>query len=195
MGVYRFKISFEEHEDISREIEIKSSQTFEDLHFAIQAAIGFDALQPASFYMSNDHWMKGQEISLDVRPARNGEKNVLMKDAVLLDWIVDPHQKIYYEFDYTSSWSFFIELTRIFPLEDERKKYPVCVKIAGEAPKQRAVIIPVKADDLGLEEAILADDYIDEEEETEDGELTVVDEDEADEITEEGMMEEGPPEE
>ncbi len=49
MAVYRFKVSFEEHEDISREIEIRSDQTFEDLHNAIQQAVGFDASQPASF--------------------------------------------------------------------------------------------------------------------------------------------------
>ena len=43
MAVYRFRITFENFEEVYREIEIKSDQTFEDLHFAIQSSIGFDA--------------------------------------------------------------------------------------------------------------------------------------------------------
>lgn len=188
MAVYRFKVSFEEHEDISREIEIRSDQTFEDLHNAIQQAVGFDASQPASFYMSNDHWIKGQEISLKPREKRGNDKNVLMEDAVLSDWMIDPHQKIYYLFDYENQWTFYVELYRIFPSADVRKNYPVCVKVNGDAPKQRVVIAPLKTNELEIEEPeLLTDDY-EEKEENEDGEETVIDEAEADEITDEGIM-------
>ena len=55
MAIYRFRISFEEFDDIHRDIEIKSIQSFEQLHLAIQESIGFDASKPASFYMSNDN--------------------------------------------------------------------------------------------------------------------------------------------
>jgi hypothetical protein len=42
MAVYKFRISLEEDEDIVRDIEIRATQTFEDLHYAILSAIGFD---------------------------------------------------------------------------------------------------------------------------------------------------------
>ncbi|MFI5219239.1 MAG: hypothetical protein ACHQNT_07090 [Bacteroidia bacterium] len=160
MAVYRFKVSFEEHDEISREIDIRADQTFEDLHYAIQQAVGFDASQPASFYMSNDHWTKGREISLNKMPDRNGEENVLMKNAVLFDWISDPHQKIYYLFDYTTQWTFYVELSRIYVNDDIRKKYPVCVKVTGDAPKQRAVVMPLKKNELEIaeEETLLIED-------------------------------------
>jgi pRiA4b ORF-3-like protein len=197
MSVYRFKISFEDHEDVYREIEIRSEQTFEDLHYAIQSSIAFDAAEPASFYMSNDHWTKGQEISLHERPSKNGSTPVLMKDALLRDWIVDPHQKIYYESDYSALWTFFVELIRIIPVEDIRKKYPVCVKVNGDAPKQRGLTLPFKADEN--EEEVLTepiiDDYVEDESELDSQEEEVIDEDEADAITDEGLNEAGPAEE
>ncbi|HKR06972.1 MAG TPA: hypothetical protein VJY62_20210 [Bacteroidia bacterium] len=196
MAVYRFRVAFEDYEEIYREIEIKSEQTFEDFHFAIQASIGFDAKEPASFYMSNDNWIKGQEISLTERPSRNGVKCVLMKNACLQDWIEDPHQKIYYESDYNSDWTFFIELVRILPGENPHTKYPVCVKTNNDAPKQRGIIIPYK-DETDPEEGIVPtflDDYVEEDSVKEEGE-EVIDEDEADAITDEGLNEEGTTEE
>ena len=193
MATYKFKVTYEDHEDVYREIEIRSDQTFEDFHYAIQQSIGFDASQPASFYMSNDHWTKGREISLTGMPERNGEENVLMKDAVMSDWISDPHQKIYYLFDYATQWTFYVELTRIYTNEDIRKKYPVCVKITGEAPKQKAEVMPIKKNELEIaeEEALLIEDeYTSDSESKEEDEELVNNPDEADDINSEGTGEE-----
>jgi hypothetical protein len=135
MAVYRFRISFEEFDDIHRDIEIRSNQNFELFHRAIQESIGFDASKPASFYMSNDYWKKGQEMYFDPSNAQPNGK-LLMKDARLSDYIADPHQKIYYAFDQPSHWTFFIELFKILPDGDPGKNYPTCVKVHGDAPKQ-----------------------------------------------------------
>lgn len=197
MAIYRFRVSFEDYEEVFREIEIKSDQTFEDLHFAIQESIGFDASKPASFYLSNDHWMKGQEISLQERPARNGDSNILMNKSVLKDWIVDPHQKIYYESDYATLWSFYIELVKIFPIPENRVKYPKCIKINGDAPKQYGGTVPFKIeeDEEGELPEIITDDYVEEDKYENDEPEEVIDEDEADAITGEGLGEEGSSEE
>ena len=56
MSVYRFKVIIEDYEDLFREIEVKASQSFEDLHFAILKAFGFDLKHPASFFYSDDLW-------------------------------------------------------------------------------------------------------------------------------------------
>lgn len=140
MAIYRFRISFEEFDDTYRDIEIKSVQSFEHLHLAIQEAIGFDASKPASFFMSNDLWKKGQEIVLNKTSENHSPDKLLMKDAILCDFIADPHQKIYYVFDAPSQWTFFIELFKILPDSAPGKKYPVCVKSHGEAPKQYATV-------------------------------------------------------
>jgi hypothetical protein len=63
-----------------------------------------------------------------------------MKNARMCDFIADPHQKIYYVFDPPSQWTFFIELFKILPDTESSKKYPVCVKMHGDAPKQFVVV-------------------------------------------------------
>lgn len=136
MAVYRFRITFEDHEEITREIDIRSDQTFEDLHFAILQSINFDTQHGASFYVSSDQWIKGKEISLESRSSKKYGVSTLMRDALLLDWVNDPHQKFYYQYDYSREWSFFVELIRIFMNEDFTKTYPHCVKFNGSAPNQ-----------------------------------------------------------
>src|SRR5438477_3823792 len=108
MAVYRFRITFEDHDDVSRDIEIRTTQTFEDLHHAIHSFIGFDASKPASFYLSDDNWKKGEEItSRDLKKDEKG-KIKKMRSERMLDTIADPHQKIYYLFDPAAQWAFRI---------------------------------------------------------------------------------------
>jgi hypothetical protein len=135
MAVYKFRVTFEEHDEVSRDIEIKATQTFEDFHFAILRSVGFDNKEMASFYMSDDNWKKGKEIAL--ADLSDGEKKVaMMKDSRLRDFIADPHQKIYYVYDFMAMWTFHVELVKIIVSEEAGADYPRCVKISGDAPKQ-----------------------------------------------------------
>jgi hypothetical protein len=205
--VYRFRVSFEDHDDVYRDIEIRSNQTFEDLHCIIQSAINFDALKPASFIMSNDYWIKGQEISLHPKQDREGKTLPAMAEAKLSEYIVDPHQKIIYVYDYDANWNLQIELIKLLPAADEKRNYPVCVKSNGEAPKQYTIINVPKATPAIEDElsALLMGDGIlnaTEEDEAEEDDPLALKEDmmeeaevgvEMDEI--EGMNEEGEEEE
>lgn len=135
MAVYKFRVSFEDYDDIHRDIEIKSNQTFADFHKAIHKSIGFDGNASSSFYMSNDYWHKGEEITL-IESSKKNDKVSLMETSVLKNFIIDPHQKIYYIFNLDKPWTFQIELIKITINEDAKIDYPVCVKSLGEAPKQ-----------------------------------------------------------
>lgn len=144
-AVYRFRVTFEDYDDVYRDIEIKSNQTFEDLHKTIQKSINFDGSQLASFYMSDDNWTKGQEITLmdmtdgeeddDERGGNHKPAPITMKQAKLANYILDPHQKIYYVFDFMAMWTFYVELIKIIP-SPENGDYPQVVKSIHEAPKQ-----------------------------------------------------------
>ncbi len=136
MAVYKFKVSFEDYEDINRTIEIKSTQTFLDFHKAILASINFDDKQMASFYMSNDSWKKGQEITLEDMTDNPENPIPVMAKAKLNQYIIDPHQKIFYVYDFIECWSLLIELVSISITENPKLKYPVCIKSVGLAPKQ-----------------------------------------------------------
>lgn len=138
MAVYKFKVSFEDYEDIFRVIEIKSGQTFFDFHKAILDSIGFDQKQMASFYMSNDSWKKFQEITLeDMSDGDEPEKKLpIMSKSKLSDFIIDPHQKMIYIYDFIELWTMQIELIGIEIKEKSGQTYPQCTKKSGLAPKQ-----------------------------------------------------------
>lgn len=199
--VYRFKVMFEDHEDVVRDIEITNLQTFEDFHTIIQSSIGFDASKPASFFICTDHWIKEQEIVLEAKKDSAGNDLPLMKESLIKNHINDPHQKMMYIFDYDANWSFFVELSKIIPTADEKRLYPVCVKSVGDAPKQYkpAPVGKVKlSPEDTLASLLLADEIMDEEPEEEDDIVDdllgdVEDGVEAEEI--EGMGEEGEEEE
>src|SRR5262249_38322820 len=115
-----------------------SDQTFEDLHNAIQKAVNFDNSQLASFYMSDDTWRKGLEITLmDMKGEEDETSGKIMNKCILSNFIDDPHQKILYVFDFLAMWTFRIELIKILS-QDPKTTYPKCVKSIGIAPKQYA---------------------------------------------------------
>jgi hypothetical protein len=143
MAVYKFKIAFEEYDDIFRIIEIKSTQTFLDFHKAILDSIGFDQKQMASFYMSNDSWKRFQEITLEDMSDNDDEpekKLPIMSKSKLSDYIMDPHQKMIYIYDFIELWTIQIELAGIEMKEKPGVKYPVCTKTVGMSPKQYAKV-------------------------------------------------------
>jgi len=135
MAIYRFKISFEDFDDIVREIDIKTTQTFEDLHRAIHRSTGYNPDKSSSFYVSTDNWIKGDEIALlpNERKINNGV--TLMEKAKLSNFIEDPHQKFYYIYNFERPFDFHVELIKIILENDPNIEYPFLVKSTGEAPK------------------------------------------------------------
>ncbi|MFD0939465.1 IS1096 element passenger TnpR family protein [Pedobacter boryungensis] len=155
MAIYRFKISFEDFDDIVREIDIKTTQTFEDLHRAIHRSTGYNADKSSSFYVSTDNWIKGDEIALlpNERKINNGV--TLMENAKLSSFIEDPHQKFYYIYNFERPFDFHVELIKIILENDPNIEYPFLVKSIGEAPK----IIEKNAGGFAVSSAAASTDF------------------------------------
>src|SRR6201994_2217551 len=149
MALYRFRITFEDYDDVVREIDVKSNQTFEDLHRAIHQSTGYNSEYPSSFYISNDQWTKGEEITYLPNQKRIDRGVALMDKVKLLSFIDDPHQKFYYTFNFDRPFDFHVELMKIILDETPGVSYPAVIKSVGEAPKQfgNAPIIPVETED------------------------------------------------
>ncbi len=135
MAIYRFKVTFEDYDDISREIDVKSNQTFGDLHLAIHHATGYNADYSSSFYISNDQWTKGEEFAYKPNQRKTDRGVKLVENARLSDFIDDPHQKFYYIFNFDRPFDFHVELMKILS-ETPGVIYPSVFKSTGEAPKQ-----------------------------------------------------------
>lgn len=157
MAIYRFRVTFEDYEDIYREIDMPSKSTFLDLHVQIQKTTGYDLERSSSFYVSNDQWKKGIEIAYlpNERKKSSGVLNV--EEIRLSKFIDDPHQKFYYTYNFDRPYDFHVELIKILK-EEDGKEYPAIFKKVGEAPRNlTAANFPLGADDDEDDDIILED--------------------------------------
>jgi hypothetical protein len=134
MAIYRFRISFEDYDEIVREIDMLPKHTFLDLHLAIQKNLGYEAEVSSSFYISNDQWKKGKEIAYLPSENKINQKVSLMEDSRLNQFIDDPHQKFYYTYNFSRPYDFHVQLIKILK-EEEGKTYPSVFKSIGTSPK------------------------------------------------------------
>jgi hypothetical protein len=166
MAIYRFRISFEDYDEVIREIDIKSNQTFKDLHSFFLQNVGYDPEKSSSFYVSNDYWIKNEELAYLPTQRKIDNSVALMENAKLFKFIDDPHQKFYYIYNFEKPFEFHVELIKILD-NNPALELPSLFKSIGEAPK---IIIPVfgSADEITGDE----EDFID------DDEVEIADEDE-----------------
>jgi hypothetical protein len=130
--VFRFRVIFEDVDNVVRVIDVSASNTFKDFHHKIQEAIGFDNIQEASFFKANDIWRKdGDEFCTE------GKEDAREAGACELGkFIDDPHQKFLYIYDpKNGDWHLRAELIKLFRAE-AGNTYPHVFKIDGVAPKQ-----------------------------------------------------------
>lgn len=131
--VYKFRVHFEDHDDIVRFIDIDSTSSFSDFHKIIQESVGFDASKTYIFHMSNDFWRTEEKICDSESKGEAGSR--IPSKTILNRFINDPHQRFIYSFDPELEWTFHIELVKIQKAEPN-KKYPLLARKEGEAPKQ-----------------------------------------------------------
>jgi len=136
MAILKFRIYLEEDDSVYRDIAIRHTQSFFDLHETILRAYEFDNKHKATFFRSNDHWQRGKEISLEVYDKEYKAPPLLMKDTTIGSEIRDPNQKFVYLYDFNKNWSFMVELINVSKEENPRLAYPGVVRVEGIAPSQ-----------------------------------------------------------
>ena len=137
MAVLKFRIYFEEDDSVYRDVAVKHTQTFQDLHTIILRAFEFDSKHQATFYRSNDQWQRGREISLQKYSDRSYKAEPLLMDATGIGTeIRDPNQKFVYEYDFTKKWTFNVELINVSKEENSKISYPAVVRTEGIGPSQ-----------------------------------------------------------
>ncbi|MEC3879360.1 IS1096 element passenger TnpR family protein [Parapedobacter sp. 10938] len=185
MAIYRFRVSFEDYDDVTREIDVLPKHTFLDLHKALHATTGYDPELSSSFYVSNDRWKKGTEIAYLPSELKKGQGVALMEDSKLNKFVNDPHQKFYYVYNLGRPLDFHVQLIKILK-EEEGKVYPALFKSTGQVPKLPGA--KVVADDAAAKKEDDAYDFLGE---TEYGINEEEDLDMLDEEEQEGGKEDG----
>jgi hypothetical protein len=136
MAVLKFRAYFEEDDSIYRDVVVKHNQSFLHLHAIILKAYEFDSKHQATFYRSNDNWLRGREISLEKYPKTYAKEPLLMADTPIGTEIKDPNQKFIFVYDFTRNWTWLVELISVSKEENAKLDYPVVTKSEGIAPSQ-----------------------------------------------------------
>jgi len=126
----------EEDDSVYRDVAIRPTQSFYDLHEAILRAYEFDSKHKATFFRSNDHWQRGKEISLEVYDKEYKAAPLLMKDTIIHSEIRKKKKKFVYLYDFNKNWGFLVELINVSKEENPRLIYPATVRVEGIAPSQ-----------------------------------------------------------
>ncbi len=136
MAILKFRVYFEEDDSIYRDVAVRHTQTFLQLHQVILRAYEFDSKHQATFYRSNDNWQRGREISLEKYDRTYKVEPLLMDQTTIGSEIRDPNQKFIYVYDFTRNWSFLVELINVSKEESGKLEYPAVVKSEGIPPSQ-----------------------------------------------------------
>jgi hypothetical protein len=137
MAILRFRVYWEDDESIYRDVVIKHTQNFADLHLCILKSYEFDSKHKATFYRSNDNWLRGREISLEKYEEKTYKVDpLIMTDVTMGSEIKDPNQKFVYVYDFNKMWTFMVELINVDKEENKRITYPSCIRTEGIAPSQ-----------------------------------------------------------
>ena len=136
MAVLKFRAYYEDDDSVYRDIAIKHTHTFADLHNAILKAYDFDNKHQATFFRSNDSWQRGREITLEKYEKNYQAEPLLMAETPIGSEIKDPNQKFIYTYDFVKGWAFLIELINVSKVENAKTTYPSTIRIEGIGPAQ-----------------------------------------------------------
>ncbi len=159
--IYKFVVFSEEVDAFRREILIDASSTFLDLHDAILSSVGYANDQITSFFICDDEWERGAEITQVEMNTSSDEDNFVMAETKLEEFIEDEGQKMMFVFDMMNDRSFLLELRDIQTGKDLAKFE--CVLSKGKAPKQ--ILDGLFMDDValakknGLDDPFLDDNF------------------------------------
>jgi hypothetical protein len=137
MAILRFRIYWEDDDSIYRDIAIRHSQSFADLHACILKSYEFDNKHKATFYRSNDNWQRGREISLEKYDDKQYKvEPLIMSETLIGSEVKGPNQRFIYVYDFNKGWTYLVELINVDKEENKKITYPTCIRTEGIAPSQ-----------------------------------------------------------
>ena len=134
--IYRFRVILDNdtEDDVFRDFELREGDTMEDLHNIITQSFGFDGMEMASFYVSDDQWNQGEEIAMmDMSEAGNQVK--MMSTTIINNIVHEASTRLIYVYDFMNMWTFYVELAEIVE-EAQGTDYPNLMFVHGQIPDE-----------------------------------------------------------
>ena len=140
MAILKFRVYLEEDDTVYRDVAIKHTQSFYELHQCILKGYEFDSIHEASFYRSNDLWQRGRAISLEKYDGVEYKVEPLdMIGTSIGSEIKDTEQKFIYVYDFKKNWTFHIQLINVTKEENPKLTYPTITRKEGIGPSQYGI--------------------------------------------------------
>lgn len=133
--VFRIKFITDEVDGFIREIKIDSEATFLDLNKIILQSCGYKDDQMTSFYVCDDEWERGTQITREDMGFGAADDDVyVMEETPLSDFIEDEEQKLIFVFDPFADRCFYLDVKEIIP--GTSLSEPEILRVKGKAPRQ-----------------------------------------------------------
>lgn len=131
---FRVLLDSVEEEEVFRDIAINDDLTLEQFYMSILDAFEFSNDQMASFFVSDNDWNKGEEISLmDMSfGTQDSETPDQMSSIMIREKIQSPTQRLILIHDFLNMFIFLIELQEIM---DSDVKDAELILSVGKIPK------------------------------------------------------------
>lgn len=133
--IYKIKLICDEVEGFVREIEIDSDALFLDLNKAILDSCGYTDDQMTSFYICDDEWERGQQVTREDMGVGPKDEDIFVMDQIRLSELIeDEGQKMEFVFDPFNERVFSLDVKEFIPGKSLTE--PVVTRTKGKAPKQ-----------------------------------------------------------
>lgn len=158
MPSFKFRVLLDsvKEQEIFRDIVVNDDTTFEEFYTTIISSFDFSNDQMASFFVSNEDWDKGDEITLmDMSFGDDEHSTMIMSQERIGSFIETDEQRFLLVYDFLNMWICLIELQEIF---SERVAQPHVVLKVGDIPEDLRSKGPESLEDLQFDSIQLDDD-------------------------------------
>ncbi len=147
---FRVLLDSVEKEEVFRDIAINDDLTLEQFYMSILDAFEFSNDQMASFFVSDEDWNKGEEISLmDMSfGAQDNETPDEMSNVMIREKIQSHSQRLILVHDFLNMFIFLIELQEIM---DKNVDNAELIMSVGEVPESLKSNVGDKIDNMRFE--------------------------------------------
>lgn len=133
--LYRIKFISDEVDGFVREVKIDSEANFLDLNKLILRSCNYPDDQMTSFYICNEEWERGQQITREDMGVGGSDEDIYVMDTTRLsEFIDDEEQHIEFVFDPFADRCFYLDVVELIP--GEHLDEGIVVRSKGEAPRQ-----------------------------------------------------------
>jgi hypothetical protein len=136
LKIFKFRVAWQEDDNIQRDIEIASSQTFEDLHNCIKQAFLLKPEWHAIIGVLNEQGKRIYTLDSKVEKNLKDAPSLSTKKTPIGALVSHPSQEFVYALENEKEWDFLINLITMDEAQTDVMLFPRVTRIEGISPME-----------------------------------------------------------